>query len=332
MSPVRDEAPIDDQIERLRVLGEEGIVAGVVAQAAIFFVFVKIADADFGEVGGGTLVDLLEGKIFVFDIVGAGLHVFAVVNGGGNDGTSLLNTNAKLFCGGFVIGNEETVADTGAVGNVEVDGAVIVGSENRGKGASAEGELHGDAARVGLHAAEKAGVLMKESEKHYGAEKREREMPGLWRKRGEPTQKEDGGDESQSRDKSANPSGVGVGLDVFGEKRGGGEGKQIEFENETAALPEWETTVQLHSRDNGGDESEGDGGVGEPFVALAEDVELVGAVLHPERLFAIFDIVVVGNVEAGADDDEQTGDEENEFVVAGKAGPEKSIGSGAEEP
>ena len=32
----------------LRVLGEEGVVAGVVADAAIFFVFLKIADADFG--------------------------------------------------------------------------------------------------------------------------------------------------------------------------------------------------------------------------------------------------------------------------------------------
>jgi len=111
-------------------LGEKGVGDRVVAEAAVFFVFGEVTDADLGEVLGVALIDLLEREVFFLDVVYAGLHVLAVVNGGGDDRTSLARADTKLTGGGFVVGNEETVADTGAIGDVEEDGAVVIWREN----------------------------------------------------------------------------------------------------------------------------------------------------------------------------------------------------------
>src|SRR5215469_2228644 len=90
--------------------------------------------------------------------------------------------------------------------------------------------------------------------------------------------------------------------------------------------------MRLPHRDDGGNDGEGSDGEGEPGVAFAKDVELVGAGLLPERFFAKFDIVVMRDVETRGNDDEQSGEEEDEFVIAREAHPEQMVGSRTDEP
>src|SRR3974390_1277054 len=120
------------------VLGEERVGDGVVAQAAVFLVFGKIANTDLGEVARVALVDLLEGQIFLLHVVRAGLHVFAVVDRSSDDRTPLLHTKAELPGGRLVVRDQPALTDAGPVGNVKIDGAVIAGGEYRGNDARAK--------------------------------------------------------------------------------------------------------------------------------------------------------------------------------------------------
>lgn len=86
-----------------------------------------------------ALVDLLEREIFVLDVVDAGLHVFAVVDRGGDYGTSLLHSDTELAGGRLVVREEKTMTDAGAIGDVGKDSAVIIGTENRGDHPGAKG-------------------------------------------------------------------------------------------------------------------------------------------------------------------------------------------------
>ena len=60
------------------------------------------------------------------------------------------------------------MADAGTVWNVKVDGAVVIGREDRGDGAHAEGKLPRHAACVVFHTIEESGVLVEEGEENDG--------------------------------------------------------------------------------------------------------------------------------------------------------------------
>src|SRR5208283_5170983 len=95
-------------------------------EAAVFFVGGEIAQAEGGGVGGIALIDLLEGEIFGLDFVFAGFHGFAVVGIEDRDRAVIMDAEAELFGGGFVVGESEAVADAGAVnGMVDERGAPI---------------------------------------------------------------------------------------------------------------------------------------------------------------------------------------------------------------
>src|SRR5208282_4878279 len=89
----------------LRILRVEGVIYRMVAQAAVLFVFGQVSDADLRKIGSFALVNLFYGKIFLLDVVGAILHVFAVVGRGGNYRASFVDTHAKLARGRLVVGD-----------------------------------------------------------------------------------------------------------------------------------------------------------------------------------------------------------------------------------
>ena len=60
------------------------------------------------------------------------------------------------------------MADAGAVGDMQIDGAVVVGSKDGGEGAGAEGELLSKPPGVVFHAIEQRGVLIEEGEENGG--------------------------------------------------------------------------------------------------------------------------------------------------------------------
>jgi hypothetical protein len=79
---------------------------GLVAQATVEFAGCQVADAEFGEIGGVALIDLLEREIVFLDLVIAELEGFAVVDGRGDDRATVgIDTNAEFQGGGFVIGD-----------------------------------------------------------------------------------------------------------------------------------------------------------------------------------------------------------------------------------
>ncbi len=144
---------------------------GLVAEAAVEFAGGEVADAELGKVGGIALVELLEWKVFCLDLIVAELEGFAVVNGGGDDGAAVgVNTDAEFEGGGFVIGDEKTVANTGAIHEVQIERAIAGRCVDAAGDASAEGQLMSDGFGVFFEAIEDAGVLVEEYEEESGAE------------------------------------------------------------------------------------------------------------------------------------------------------------------
>lgn len=159
-------------------------------------------------------------------------------------------------------------------------------------------------------------------------------MPGAGRKRGEPNHGENGADQGHARDKRANPAGSGISLNVFRKERRGSEGNQIEFEEKPAISPKLQARVELQNADESGQEREDSHGHGEPDVALAENVKLVGAILQPEGLIAKLDIVafVVRNIPTRSENHEQSTGGQEEFPETGPAHPQEAISGCADEP
>lgn len=313
------------------ILGEERIVDGMVAKAAVFFVGSEIADADARQILCIALINLLERQIFVLDIIGAGLHVFAVVLRGGDHGTSRADADAELARGGFVIRKQEAVADASAIGDVQIDGAIRVGGKDGGERARAKRQSSGDFFRIGFHAVQKSGVLIDESEEDHGDDRGKNKMPGTKRQRGEPGKAEDGGDKGQASGERANPAGVRLGLHILGKQEGAAEGDEVEFEGETT-FPEGVAEGGLEKSQSIGQEKEESNGKSEPSVTLAENLELVCAAELPERFVAPLDIVSVVMGNKPMDEEEQRdGDRgQQKFPSARKLEPEEAVGRATE--
>ena len=144
---------------------------GLVAQAAVEFTGDKVADAEFGEVGGVALIELLQGEIVSLDLVIAELEGFAVVNRGGDERAAVgIDTNAEFQRGRLVIRDEETVGYAGTIDEVHVECAIPGGRVDTASDASAEGQLVGDGFGIFLEAIEEDGVLVKKDEEESSAE------------------------------------------------------------------------------------------------------------------------------------------------------------------
>lgn len=169
---------------------------GFVAQAAVAFASDEVADAKFGEVGGITLIDLFEGKVFFLDLIVAELESFAVVHCGGGEGTAVgIDSNAEFPGGRFVVGDEETAANAGAIDEVHVQRAVAGRSVDATGDPSAEGQLAGDGLGVFLEAIEEAGALVEKNKKEGGAGSTCDEVPEAMAERAKKGKSEDGTDE-----------------------------------------------------------------------------------------------------------------------------------------
>jgi len=151
-----------------------------VGEAAVYFVGGEIPEAEGGGIGGIALVDLLEGEIFGLDFIFAGFHGFAVIGIKDDHGAAFVDAQAKLFGGGFVVGEGEAVANAGAVdGMVDERDAPIGGSGDSFQYAGAEGQGAGEPFGVGLEAGDKGGVLVEKNEKEEGPSGEHSEMPFL---------------------------------------------------------------------------------------------------------------------------------------------------------
>ena len=144
---------------------------GLVAEAAVAFAGDEVADAEFGEVGGVALIELLQREIVSLDLVIAELQGFAVVNGGGDERAAVgIDTNAEFQRGGLVIRDEEAVGYAGTIDEVHVQCAIPGGRVDTASDTSAERQLVGDGFGIFLEAIEEASVLVKKDEKKSSAE------------------------------------------------------------------------------------------------------------------------------------------------------------------
>lgn len=329
--PARSGRDDKNNYEFLGILGEKGVGDGMEADGAVLFVFGEIANADASEVGGVTLVDLLKRKILFLNIVGTGLHVLAVLDGRGHHGTSLLDADTKLAGGRFVVGDEETMADAGAVGDVEINGAVIVRGEDGRDGAGAEGERARDVLGAGFHAIHEGGVLIDENEEDGGEDGIGCEMPEARRQSGEPAESEDDGDEREARGEGTDPAAGGVTVKVFGKNDAGEEGEDKEFDEDAAVFPE--VGARRWEEGEGGAEKEKElDGVSEEEVALAEDMELLGAGQAPDGSVAPLDLVaVMADIPSRGENAGQSGKRKRQLPPARKLEPEKAVDGAAEE-
>jgi hypothetical protein len=136
-----------------------------VREAAVYFVWREIPNAENGEVGGVALIDLLEGEILGLDFVIAGIHGAAVVGIEDHYGAAFADTQSELIGGGFVIGEGEAVADASAVeGMIDERGAPIGRCRDGLQDARAEGQGAGEVLGVGFEAGDEGSVLIEENE------------------------------------------------------------------------------------------------------------------------------------------------------------------------
>ena len=188
----------------------------LVAQSAIEFAGGQVADAEFGEVGGIALVELLKREIVFLDLIVAKLHGFTVVDSGSDERAAIGdNANAEFQSGGFVIGDEKTVRDAGTIDEMHVQGAIAGRRVDTAGDTRPEGQLMRDCFGVFLEAIEEAGVLIKKDEEENGTKRECGKVPWVRAKRAEYSESEDGADERETSNDAADPATFGDGAQVF---------------------------------------------------------------------------------------------------------------------
>jgi len=150
--------------------------------------------------------------------------------------------------------------------------------------------------------------LIDEDEEEDGARGECGEMPFLRRERAEEAERENGGDDGEARDDQADPAAALIEVHVFGEERGDEERDGAEFEEKVVVFPPGGEAGGAAEVQAGHQEAQGEGNGGDVTIAFAEDKELIGAVEEIERTIVPFDVVsgVVGEEEAGGENDEET--------------------------
>src|SRR5246127_3346347 len=165
--------------------------------------------------------------------------------------------------------------NAGAVGNMQIDGAVIIGSKYRGERARAERKSASDPFGVGLHAAKKAGVLIEERKKHSCQRNRNQQVPGPRGKRGQPAQAENGADQREASHERSNPPTGRIGMQILGQQRGSAEGNEVEFDDQASFFPKAMTVGPLKPGQRGGQHKKGANRDREIAVTVAEHMKLV---------------------------------------------------------